>query len=95
MTHSPCFRLFWLRLQFIKITSDRRQSKTFNLILSTNVDEIVRNRVFDCCLSPDWLQRTIETLFQAICYPRSSIVKSVFDCCLSGVIQERILATIS
>ena len=34
-------------------TSGRRQSKT--LLLSTNVDKkIVRNRVCDCHLSPDW-----------------------------------------
>ena len=37
---------------------DRRQSKT--LILSTNVDKIVRNRVLDCHLSPDLRQIAIK-----------------------------------
>ena len=40
------------------LTPDRRQSKT--LILSKTVDKIVRNRVFDCHLSPDWRQMAIQ-----------------------------------
>ena len=40
-------------------TPDRPQSKT--LILSTIADQkIVRNRVLDCHLSPDWRQMPIE-----------------------------------
>ena len=39
-------------------TPDRWQSKT--LISPTNVDKNVRNRVFDCHLSPDWRQMPIE-----------------------------------
>ena len=35
ITPSPCIRLLWLHLQYIKNTLDRRQSKT--LMLSTNV----------------------------------------------------------
>ena len=65
-------------------TSDRRQSKT--LILSTNVDKKVRNRVFDCHLSPDWRQMAIENAVLANFDPSSSIVMSVFDCRLSDVI---------
>ena len=60
-------------------TIDKRRSK------------IVRNRVVDCCLSPDWLQMAIKTLFLAICDLCSSIVQSVFDCHLSGMLKERIL----
>ena len=46
----------------------------------------VKNRVFDCHLSPNWRQKAIEnTVFFTIFNPRSSIVKSVFDCRLSGV----------
>ena len=56
-------------------TLDRRQSKT--LILET-----VRNRVFDCNLSPIPIENTVSSDFA----PRSSIVESVFDCRLSGVI---------
>ena len=47
---------------------------------------IVKNRVFDCHLSPNWRQMEIvNTVFFTIFHPRSSIVKSVFDCHLSGV----------
>ena len=55
-------------------TIDERRSK------------IVRNRVFDCHLSPDWRQRQSKTLFLAIFDRCSSIVKSDFDCRLSVVI---------
>ena len=48
ITPSPCIRLFWLRLQYIKNTLDRRQSKT--LMLSTNVVKYLSNRILDCCL---------------------------------------------
>ena len=42
-----------------KSTLDRRQSEMF--IQSTNTDKkIVRNRVFDCHLLPDWRQMAIE-----------------------------------
>ena len=51
------------------ITPDRWQSKT--LMLSTNVDKTVENRVYDCHLS------------LASFDPRSSTSKVVFDCCLS------------
>ena len=40
------------------LTPDRRQSET--LMKSTNVDKIVRNRVYDCHFSPDWRQMAIE-----------------------------------
>ena len=63
-------------------TPGRRQSKM--LILSTNVDKrIVRNRVFDCHLSPNWQSKT---LFLVIFDPHLSIVKGVFNCRLPGVI---------
>ena len=63
------------------ITQGRRQSQTS--ILSTNVEKIVRNRVFDC-------QMKSKTLFLTIFDPRSSIVKSVFDCHLPGVNIRRL-----
>ena len=47
--------------------------------------KIVRNRVFDCHLSPDWQQMTIENTVSSDFDPRSSIVKSFFDCRLSSV----------
>ena len=50
--------------------------------------KIVRNRVFDCHLSPDWRQMTMKTLFLAMFDSRSSIVKSVFDCRLLGVSND-------
>ena len=59
------------------------------LILLTNIErKIVRNRFFDCHLSPNWRQMAIKTLFLVVFDPRSSIIKSVFDCCLSGVRLE-------
>ena len=45
-----------------------------------NIDErskIVRNRVFDCRLSPDWRQNAIENTVSSDFDPRSTIVKSV------------------
>ena len=68
------------------ITPDRRQSKT--LILSTNVDQISLETVFDCHLSPDWRQMAIKTLFLAI-FLFLFDFKSVFDCRLSGVYMRR------
>ena len=60
----------------------------FPLILLTNRDEkIIRKRVFDCHLSPEWRQISIEKLFLAIFDLSSSIVKSVFDCRISGVVM--------
>ena len=51
--------------------------------------KIVRNRVFNCHLSPpDWRQMAIETLFLAIFDPHSSIAKKVFDCRLCGVSMD-------
>ena len=47
--------------------------------------KIVRNRVLDCHLLPDWDKLQSKTLFLAIFYQRSSIVKRVFDCHLSSV----------
>ena len=65
----PCFFFvwgYWITFRPLLILStqipicipDRRQSKT--LILSTNLDKIIRNRGFDCCLSPDWRQMSIK-----------------------------------
>ena len=55
-----------------------------------NIDDrrskIVRNRVFDCHLSPDWRQMAIFNTVSSFFDPRSSIAKSDFDCRLSGVI---------
>ena len=48
--------------------------------------KIVKNRVFDCHLSPDWRQMTIENTISSDFDPCLSIVKSVFDCRLPGVI---------
>ena len=46
-------------LSLIPLTPGKRQSKTS--ILSTNVDKKnVRNRIFDCHLSPVWRPMTIE-----------------------------------
>ena len=51
--------------------------------------KIVRNRVFDCLLSPDWRQIAIKkTLFLASFDPCSSIVMSVFDCHLPGMMSS-------
>ena len=47
--------------------------------------KIVRNRVFDCHLSPGGRQKAIENTVLAIFDPRSSIVKSGFDCRLPDV----------
>ena len=54
-------------------TIDKRRSK------------IVRNRVFDCHLSPNWRQMAIENTILANFDSRSSIVKRVFDCRLPDV----------
>ena len=60
-----------------------------------NIDKhrskIVRNRVFDCGLWPDWRQMASKTLFLAKRDPHSSIIQSVFDCHLSDMIKECIL----
>ena len=53
------------------ITSGRQQSKT--KIPMTNVVKIVRNRVFDCHLSPDWLQMVMENTV-------SSVLTTFVDC---------------
>ena len=50
-----------------------------------NVDKKVRNRAFDCHLSPDWRQMAIENTVSIDFYPCSSIFQSVFVCTLSGV----------
>ena len=47
--------------------------------------KIVRNRGFNCHLSPEWRQMAIENTVSNDFDPRSSIVKSVFNCGLSGV----------
>ena len=66
-------------------TPDRRQSKT--LILSTNVDKKSLGTEFSIAICrPTGDKWQSKTLFLAIFYSRSSIVKSVFDCHLSGVI---------
>ena len=49
--------------------------------------KIVRNRVFDCHLSPDWRQMAIDNTVSSDFDPCSSIVKSVFDCRLSCVLN--------
>ena len=54
---------------------DRRRSK------------IIRNRVFDCHLSPDWRQMAIESTVSSVFYWCSSIVKSVFHCRLPDVLM--------
>ena len=40
--------------------------------------KIVRNRVFDCYLSPDWRQMAIENTVSSNFDPHSSIVKCLF-----------------
>ena len=84
-----------VRILFRVFTPGRRQSKT--PILSRNLNrliqcfrlpfvaKIVRNRVFDCHLSPHWRQMAIENTISIDFDPRSSIIDSVFDCRLSGV----------
>ena len=47
--------------------------------------KIVRNRVFDCHLSPNADKWQLKTLLLAIFYPCLPIVNSVFDFRLSGV----------
>ena len=68
----------------INFTPDRRQLKA--LRLSRNVDQKLLETEFSiaiCRLTGDKWQS--KTLFLAIFYPRSLIVKSVFDCQISGV----------
>ena len=56
------------------------------LILSTNVDQKSLETEFSIAICrPTGDKCQSKTLFIAIFYPRSSIVKSVFDCRLSGV----------
>ena len=55
-------------------TIDERRSK------------IVRNRVFDCRVSPDWRHMAIKNTVFSEFDRRSSIDKSVFDCRLPNVI---------
>ena len=52
--------------------------------------KIVRNRVFDCHLSPVWRQMAIENTVTSdfFFYLHSSIVKNLFDCRLSGAFIE-------
>ena len=64
-------------------TPDRRQLKM--LIQSTNEIKTLRNRVFDCYLSPNGDKWQSITLFLAILEQCLLIVKSVFYCRLSGV----------
>ena len=45
----------------------------------------VRDRVFNCHLSPDWQQMAIKNTVSSDFDPRLSIVRSVFDCRISGV----------
>ena len=47
--------------------------------------KIVRNRVFECHLSPHWRQWQSKTQFLSIFDPHLSIVDNVFDYCLPGV----------
>ena len=83
-----------VKLYVCYLTPDRRK-------ISTNVGKKVRNRVFDCHLSPEWRQMAIENavssefdprsaIFKTLTGssdfdPRSSIVKSSFNCRLSCV----------
>ena len=75
-----CFPYLNIYHQF---TSGRWQSKT--LMLSTNVDKIVRNSVSIaiCRQSGDKWQS--KTMFLSIFDRRSLIAQSVFDCRLPGV----------
>ena len=47
--------------------------------------KIVRNRIFDFHLSPDWRQMAIENTVSSNFDPQLLIVKGVFDCCLSSI----------
>ena len=51
--------------------------------------KIIRNRVFDCCLSSDWRQMAIENTVSSDLH--TSKVQSLFDCHLSVVIKKHIL----
>ena len=76
---------FQLQIKTFLLTPGRRQSK--KVTLSTNVDQNSLETEFwiaICRQSDDKWQS--KTLFLAIFYPRSSIVKSVFDCRLPGVL---------
>ena len=53
------------------------------------VNQTVRNRLFDCHLSPNWRQMAIKNTDSSDFDPRSSIVKNVFDCGLSGESNKR------
>ena len=65
---------------FCVTTPDWWQSKT--VILSTTVDQKkVRNRDFDCHLSPDWRQMAIENTVSRDCLER------FFRCCLYGAVR--------
>ena len=59
----------------ICIIPDRRQTKTL-LTIDEHGSKIVRNRVFDCNLSPDGRQMPSKTLFLSIFNLNSSIVLS-------------------
>ena len=74
-------------------TPDRRQSKT--LILSTNVGQNSLETEFSIAICrPTGDKWQSKTLFLAIFYPRSSIVKSVCDCRLSGVVTVILYRTV-
>ena len=63
----------------------RRQSKTS--ILSTNVNQkSLETELSIAICRPTGEKWQSNTLFLAIFYPRSSIVKSVFDCSLPGML---------
>ena len=68
----------------IRATLDRWQSKKVNTI-DERRSKIVRDRVFDCHLSPEWRQTAIVNIVSSDIYPCSSIVKSDSNCRLSGV----------
>ena len=58
--------------------------ENFNII-GERRSKIVRNRVFDCYLSPDWRQMAIKNTVSSDFWSGSSIVKSFFDCRLQDV----------
>ena len=75
-----------------QITPGRRQSKTLINTIDERRSKLVRNRVVDCHLSPDWRQIAIENTVSSDFDPRSSIYKSVFDCRLPSVQMRQLIA---
>ena len=77
----------WQGFRYSFPTLGKKQSKTL-ILINERRSNIVRNRDFDCHLSPDCRQMAIKTLCLEIFGSRSSIIESIFDCRLRGVFPK-------